>query len=273
MAASIPRKSRPRRGFTEAMTGICTFCGDEKALVKAHIVPKSFYKIDEDPNVIVDVKGEYRPKRSRIGLWDDGILCRSCEDVFSRIDDIAFKALFGKRAKRYVCRGADGTLLVNRAMPVLVYIDSVNPRDLFAFAVSVLWRAFVSKLDQFSDVKLYGLEDLFLAHLKGERDIFDSFHMAIAWETNPDLRGMVMVPGQWDIKDAKILRFVAGGVTFLLGVELSSRFSERFLFDLYNGKQTLLYWTSRNSKLNAQLADAVRVSNDRYGWPSFMRKR
>lgn len=68
----------------------CQGCGLERKLIKAHAIPESFFvKMRSEhgaPKIMTDLKGVY-PKKSLIGVYDEQILCRECEDKFQTVDD------------------------------------------------------------------------------------------------------------------------------------------------------------------------------------------
>ena len=68
----------------------CKGCGQENKLIKAHAIPEAFFVGLRDgrkpPKLITDTAGIF-PQRSQIGVYDEGILCRECEDRFQEVDN------------------------------------------------------------------------------------------------------------------------------------------------------------------------------------------
>jgi hypothetical protein len=68
----------------------CKRCSEERKLVKAHIVPRSFYMDlrarDEYLNVVPANPTE-RIAISRIGDYDQNILCHECDQFLGVFDD------------------------------------------------------------------------------------------------------------------------------------------------------------------------------------------
>lgn len=63
---------------------ICKGCGSDKKLIKAHIIPESFFAGLKTPgNHLLMVSDTLKyPKRAPLGPYDKEILCHDCEQVF-----------------------------------------------------------------------------------------------------------------------------------------------------------------------------------------------
>lgn len=95
----------------------CQYCGEDKKLIKAHIIPESFFKPlradnGDVPYLMTDLQGEF-PKKSPIGVYDKTILCRDCEDQFAQWDEYGFKTLVDgeKQLKPLYDQQADGVYI------------------------------------------------------------------------------------------------------------------------------------------------------------------
>jgi hypothetical protein len=75
--------------------GACKFCGEERELVDAHIIPKSFYdfRARQGPHYIFSAKLNHGPKKAPVGIYDDHLLCRECEGKFAYLDTYAAQKL------------------------------------------------------------------------------------------------------------------------------------------------------------------------------------
>lgn len=128
---------------------ICRGCGEDKKLIKAHIIPEAFFRgLRSDgtpPRLITDIKGIY-PRKAPIGVYDSGILCRSCEDIFEDLDEYGQLALL---------QNSDSTRELKWGSELLGYaISGVDLNYFKKFLLSVLWRASVSTHDYYSKVNL-----------------------------------------------------------------------------------------------------------------------
>jgi hypothetical protein len=144
--------------------GTCKFCTQAKELVKAHIIPKSFcLKAKGDSKDLWEARqNDHRAVQYwQNGVWDDSILCGTCDNGFSQWDAYGFEIL--------------GTPPGNDDLPqndselqcfVLRNIDYVLMK---LFILSVLWRASVSSRPFFARVRL-GPHESTIAHMLRNRN-------------------------------------------------------------------------------------------------------
>lgn len=128
--------------------GICKFCGNEKELVRAHIIPVSLYPADEKGHRMhyaIDGNGKLPRSRLPNGVYDPNLVCRECEDLFNAGDDYAKRLLIDERAK--------GLRIQNGDTPYFEY-NHVDYNNLKLFFISLLWRAHATSLQSFDKVKL-----------------------------------------------------------------------------------------------------------------------
>jgi hypothetical protein len=130
---------------------ICKLCAVEAPkLSKSHIIPKSLYgNTIADPNApptILSSDPKVREKRSRVGVYDQELLCGSCEASFSDLDGYAHQVFMGTIAKRDIYDGAGVTHAV--------IIDNVDTAKLKTFFVTLLWRMHATAHPMFSAVNL-----------------------------------------------------------------------------------------------------------------------
>jgi hypothetical protein len=130
----------------------CRFCDQDKpALAKAHIIPRSLFKVvrgKENYSVEMRVSEEaVKEKFQQAGNYDNGILCENCEQKFSQYDAHGH-SVFTKVFE-------DPTIYRDPNQIECAYLlPNVDFRLLKLFVLSVLWRASVSSLDFFSNVDL-----------------------------------------------------------------------------------------------------------------------
>lgn len=142
------------------MIGICRLCGQNKKLIKSHIIPKAITKIilyskhPKKDGARVLVKDELNninyPKIPTDGYYDPNILCEICDNEnLGRLDEYAaefFKTDFSKFRRDH--KG------------IFYYYDfPADCKTIKLFAISVLWRASISSNPFFSEVNLGPFED------------------------------------------------------------------------------------------------------------------
>jgi len=130
----------------------CRLCGSSTPLVRAHIVPSSFYEIpkDEAIKILPSEDGAF-PKKSQTGVYDSNIVCLKCEQSFSPYDSYAHRTLLTQREKLSPVRH-EGTVIAwsrpNFDYPLLKL-----------FFLSLLWRASASSHVVYAGVQLGPHED------------------------------------------------------------------------------------------------------------------
>ncbi len=119
---------------------ICRFCGEERKLIKAHIIPRSFYRIDptdrQPSRLVTNVEGRYTQK-IRSGIYDSSLVCEECEHRFGPLDDYANELLLKSWDKFE--KIADCGQCIAYRFPKFDYCL------LKLFFISVLWRAHASR--------------------------------------------------------------------------------------------------------------------------------
>lgn len=127
---------------------VCKLCKLEAKLIKAHIIPRSFWGIDPaDPlKIVTNIKGE-PPRKSRLGVYDTTILCEKCERAFSDYDSYATDLLINKVHNFRRIQDARGRMVGQS-------IIDVNYQKLKLFCIALLWRAGASSHSFFSKVRL-----------------------------------------------------------------------------------------------------------------------
>ena len=138
-----------------ANQGRCKFCDKEGLLIDAHIIAKGFYRKERDLHfAVVNMTKADRPHRSQKGLWDDTILCETCEARFASIDDYAVKNLYRRRIEASPF-GQNGNVYLDRnGGPLALSLPWIDGERIVFFALFVLWRAGVSSREECKRVVL-----------------------------------------------------------------------------------------------------------------------
>lgn len=152
----------------------CKFCGQEKKLIKAHIIPKKFYLgLCGDKYLCINSKiGKYSIQQQ--GGYDSNILCANCDNhILGEFDKEGYRILFGDFSKyKYVQVHPQYKIyqLDNSEF------DYVKLRKFF---ISILWRASISKLEEWSNINLGGYEKMAYEILKDKREYNQLFKILI----------------------------------------------------------------------------------------------
>lgn len=127
----------------------CQYCGENKKLVKAHVIPEGFFRRlregQDPPRLLSNKKNEY-PQKTPIGVYDKNILCEECERRFD-VWDMYAQELLRDEPK-------NGSLLMKEDQIVGWEVPNFNYKLLKLFFVSLLWRASVSSHKVYSKIKI-----------------------------------------------------------------------------------------------------------------------
>jgi hypothetical protein len=130
----------------------CRLCGGAEALQNSHVIPRSYFRGLKSGNgqlILVTCDATTIPKKSNSDPKEK-LLCRSCElflsENYERYGTQLFKRSRGvKKAKNYV------------------EFNGFKYTEYYLFLISILWRASVSTLKEFSSVKLHKKFEIILA--------------------------------------------------------------------------------------------------------------
>jgi hypothetical protein len=129
----------------------CRFCEQDKvALAKAHVIPRSFFKlVRADAKYSTELRASkkaVKEKALQAGNYDCDILCEECERKFTPYDTHGF-SVFTKVFE-------EPNIYRDREIECAYVLPDVDFRLLKLFVLGVLWRASVSRLDFYSNVGL-----------------------------------------------------------------------------------------------------------------------
>ncbi|MCM1003370.1 MAG: hypothetical protein NC408_03400 [Candidatus Gastranaerophilales bacterium] len=127
---------------------VCKFCGKEKKLIKAHIIPRKFYLDykDEQYMSVNKLSGKFQIQQS--GAYDKNILCEDCDGkILGKFDQEGYRVLFDEIYKHKLNQ-------LNHDSMYYITSEYYNYEYLRNFFISILWRASVSSLPEFRDINL-----------------------------------------------------------------------------------------------------------------------
>jgi hypothetical protein len=131
----------------------CKFCHEERKLIEAHVIPKSFFEIDPAaPPRLASSKDGIFPKRSPAGIYDTQLVCEDCERLFSPFDDYSQRLLLAQR---------DAAKPISDGQQVVAHIyESYDYHKLKLFFLSLLWRVSQSSHNFYRRIKLGPHEEI-----------------------------------------------------------------------------------------------------------------
>lgn len=199
---------------------ICKLCGQDKPLIRSHIFPDWGYRYLKEENHFFQLMGTVKARKVQTGYWDRNILCNSCDgDIIGKYDTYAaqfFKQDFTKLLTTYSELG--------RKSKQAYHVKNFDYPKLYAFLISLLWRASITNHPTFSKVQLGPYEKLareivFTGIPKHE----DQFKIAVFVPEQPKFaetfEKSIVHPFRSKFGEADCYRFVFAGFDFVVKVD------------------------------------------------------
>lgn len=186
----------------------CALCLYERPIRQSHIVPEFLYlglydekhrfeKISADPN---------ESNRTLQKGLRESLLCDECEGLFAKWE----------RYASMVFRG--GTPIAVKQSENHLFLSGLDYHSFKLFQMSILWRAGVSTLPAFAQVKLgphaERLRIMLLGSDSGRPDQYGCLLFMVMHEREL-VQGLVVPPTWARLVQHKVYRFVFGGLAFL----------------------------------------------------------
>lgn len=209
--------------------GECKFCGHQKPLIKAHVIPESLYPFEIEQNqrqpLLKFDPTTLREGRSPKGEYDRDLVCKDCEAIFAPFDDYAHR-LFNRPLDTK-------EIIATRKTGKFYRFHNVDYAKIKLFSMSVLWRAHHSQRDFFSQINVgqrYSeiLRQMIAAKNPGTKQ---DFLTAIVKFSDPQNLNLVMPnPMKHRIQDIRFYRIYMLG--WLLVIKVDRRIGPKSLDEL-----------------------------------------
>lgn len=194
----------------ESKNSVCKFCGQEKKLIGAHIIPKHFYLNykNEDYKLLDPFNCKCNAQQS--GAKDKTILCSDCDNkIIGKFDDEGYKVLLQKIPQNLVYQ--DFYQKIYALKP-----EEYDYENLRKFFISILWRASISQLKEFKEINLGPYEDKALEILKDEKIYDKLFKILILKEPQNDDTNFLLTIIQKKIGSYYLYNIVMAGYSILI---------------------------------------------------------
>lgn len=134
-------------------------------------------------------------------------MCEECEQKFSIYERFVSQAYYHKEATNIK---QDDRMFV---------VENVNYKLLKLFQLSILWRAAVSKVELFNDVKLgphtERLRLMLMNENPGKDYEYGCLQFAVIFDKNKLADGLIMPPASFRVDGYRMCRFTFGGIIWL----------------------------------------------------------
>jgi hypothetical protein len=155
----------------------CKLCGEQKKLIKAHIIPKQYYKRiipkGAKPHLLkFEVDDIANESITQSGIYQDDLLCADCDNQIGQYDKYAYEVL---------ARQIDEKKLQTYAKGLHVYeIGEIRVELFRLFLVSLAWRSGIARDPMFKLVRLGVYEEKLKQILQGKKsELLDSITAVI----------------------------------------------------------------------------------------------
>jgi hypothetical protein len=228
----------------------------EKALRKSHIIPEFIYSSLYDEKHRFHEISTDKNKKNKLpqkGVREP-LLCNDCEQLLSKHETYASLVLNG------------GYSLKARNEGRLVYLEGLEYSKFKLFALSILWRAGVSNLDFFSQVKLGVHEEILrkmvLHNEPGEEHIYPFILSPIVHE-NLVQEALIVKPTKTRMGNHHAYRFVFGGIAWIFVVSSHEAPKEVISASISKeGNITMLPWALSDMKFIVHMAQELTQSGE-----------
>ncbi len=193
----------------------CKFCGNEKKLIKAHIIPEGFFRRQrqgkDSLELITNKTGEYN-KRVQIGVYDKTIVCNDCENIWREWDDYAQKLLTEEPL--------NGQAWYHDDQKIAYIVNNFDYKKLKLFFISILWRASVSSHQFYSRISLGSFEKIAKDFIKNNNPGgSEDFSIILSKFSHPLSKQSTMDPYQYKNSGVNYYRFYLAGYMFEVKID------------------------------------------------------
>jgi len=197
--------------------GLCQYCGQTKALIKAHVISRTLFKaIFKEYGKVHYVKVKDLDEKNKVqdAFFDKFILCGDCDNSFAPYEDYLARFLAGEIRN-------DSISIREKIFTPDYDVDryqGVNNHNLRMFFLILLWRCSISKQPPFRYIKIPHFEDEIRRQLKsGRLKSYDLFPVVvISVQGIDDIRTKtVFMPMVGQYENIPLFTFCINGWIFL----------------------------------------------------------
>ncbi len=196
--------------------GICKFCNQEKDLIKAHIIPKGFYK-NISPAAYKSLNiDDGTWFQTQNGIKDNNILCAECDNhIIGSFEKEGYRVL-----KEEIYKHIEN----NKQNRILYHLKKADYdyKLLRNFFISILWRASISKLDDCQIVELGIYEDIALEILQNKNTHNNLFKIMLFKAKEESLTSQVVFLTKRKYYNATMYKILMLGYDIIICVNYDS---------------------------------------------------
>ena len=195
----------------------CKLTGSVGPAIKAHVIPRSFYKFNGDGQLIYLGEDLYRKKRCPIGIYDSTIVTQEGEDYFRDCDHYGAE-FFVRDFDKKPWKVLPGDNPVKPHGKIFEPGD-FNPDMIRRLCMTILWRAHVSNNPFFQKINIGSHESRLKNFiLNGELGDTSDFSIILSrW--NDTSSAPTLLPQQVQFDGINYVQFKTSAFNFLIKVD------------------------------------------------------
>ncbi|MDA3798402.1 MAG: hypothetical protein PF692_04900 [Kiritimatiellae bacterium] len=186
--------------------GQCRLCKSDGKLCYSHIIPeflfKPIYNEKHQITIVDDSKEVYSTIQKGVR---EHLLCKKCEGLFEKWEKYFLELWFEE-------------LNITVMNEKLLKSENIDYDKFKLFHLSILWRAGISSLPSFSEVKLgvheEKLRKMLLAQSPGSSKHYQMFGYILVWPDNTVLKELIDMPSRVKLYDHWGYQFIFGGAAW-----------------------------------------------------------
>jgi hypothetical protein len=196
----------------------CKYCGEIfPKLAKAHIIPRSFYKVvrgDDKYSIELTIGESYENKKNwQSGIHDSKIICEECEKLFCEFDTHGYKVLSEALSQKKIWHDSNGHTCA-------YLVEKVDYHKLKLFFLSMLWRAHASTHIFWEHVKLGCHESIIRSCISKKIGLsHDDYEVIMFHPLNQSYSNLIIPPWPQEFYGVNFYRFYLPGVIALIKVD------------------------------------------------------
>jgi len=184
---------------------VCSLCQKEKLLVQSHVIPEFLYRpLYDDKGRAIEAKLVPKGFKYLQKGYREPLLCKGCECIISQFETYFANAWYQERK------------CPNKINNSAVQVTGLDYSLFRLFHLSILWRASISKLEEFSGVQL-GLHEerirrMIFARDPGNPNQYPLYVMfLITPHTREVQQQIIILPAAHRIEGHRVYLFCFGG--------------------------------------------------------------
>jgi hypothetical protein len=167
----------------------CQLCNSSPASCRSHIIPRGFYsriRGSAKHLYVLEVEEEISRGFTQNGIWEQGILCPTCDRTLGQYDEYAYEVLperIEPGKTKFMAPGA-----------AVVELGNVDRKRFQLFLVALIWRASRSSHGLFRLVRVGSASKRLRAILTGQNTSFLPHIDCVFVHLDPPRYGTILFP-------------------------------------------------------------------------------